>query len=274
MVDRRLVAVLLFVLGLGAGWGANVAFEKTVPPVREPAVGSSGRAALPPALPAAPPAVTTTPEEMRSAFEGIYRNAVWGRNGADAGTSGFGSALRTTRVYRTWLEEFLFDADIHSVVDAGCGDWTFSKAIDWKGIDYKGFDIVPSVIEKDKAAYTKANVHFFTANIVDDELPPADLIIVKQVLQHLPNSAVQRFLKQLPKYKHALIVEDVDSMTLSAKNVDIEPGAFRFLDVTRPPFNLKGAKLLSFWDGGNTVQALYVPQQVDVPQRLDAGTAP
>ena len=35
-------------------------------------------------------------------------------------------------------QQFLKDNAIRSVVDAGCGDWEFSQAIDWTGIDYKG----------------------------------------------------------------------------------------------------------------------------------------
>jgi len=44
------------------------------------------------------------------------------------------------------LQQFLKDNKIRSVVDAGCGDWGLSQALDWGGIDYKGYDIVEAVI--------------------------------------------------------------------------------------------------------------------------------
>jgi SAM-dependent methyltransferase len=195
---------------------------------------------------------------LEDVFAGVYARARWGMNGGDAGTSGYGSTLAATQIYRTFLQRFLRDADVHSVVDAGCGDWEFSQALDWKGIDYKGYDIVPAVIEHDKARYGRPNIQFFVANVVDADLPPADLLIVKHVLQHLPDADVLKFLTQLPKYKHVLLVDSVSAATLSAKNRDVPAGGFRELDVTKPPFAVKGAKLLTYWDGGNMQQVVYV----------------
>lgn len=203
-------------------------------------------------------AAPTASRPLEEVFSDIYAHSRWGTNGGDAATSGYGSTLDATQIYRTFLQRFLRDADIHSVVDAGCGDWEFSKEIDWRGIDYKGYDIVPAVIERDTAQYARPNIQFFVANIVDTELPPADLLIVKHVLQHLPNADVLKFLTQLPKYKHALLVDSVSPATLSGKNTDVAAGGFRELDVTKPPFAVKGAKLLTYWDGGNMQQVVYV----------------
>jgi SAM-dependent methyltransferase len=200
---------------------------------------------------------SSDPSSSAAVFGEIYANAAWGKNRGDAGTSGFGSSLGATIIYRTYLEHFMAELGVRSVVDAGCGDWEFSQAIDWNGIDYKGYDIVPSVIEQDRAKFEKPNVHFFVANIVEADLPPADLLIVKHVLQHLPTASVQRFLVQLPKYKHVLLVDSVNRVTLSAKNTDIEVGSFRELDVTRPPFDVRGTKVLTYWDGGNMQQVVY-----------------
>jgi SAM-dependent methyltransferase len=194
-------------------------------------------------------AVSSSPL-TREAFENIYKDATWGANAEKVGSSGPGSTLESTFLYRKYLEKFLKDAEIRSVVDAGCGDWEFSQAIDWTGIDYKGFDIVPAVIEEDKKKYGKPHIQFFVGNIVTDDLPRADLLICKHVLQHLPSADVQQFLKkQLPKYKHVLIMNGVDPITLTSDNPDIPVGAYRHLDMTKPPFNLKAAKVLTFWDG-------------------------
>jgi 2-polyprenyl-3-methyl-5-hydroxy-6-metoxy-1,4-benzoquinol methylase len=157
-----------------------------------------------------------------------------------------------------FLTEFLKDNRITSVVDAGCGDWEFSQSIDWTGIDYKGYDIVDAVIAANTKKYAKPNVHFSAANIVEAELPPADLLISKHVLQHLSNRDVTKFLTQLPKYKHVLLINGVDRMTMSAANTDIAAGDYRELDVTRPPFNIAGVKVLSYWDGIHMHQAIYI----------------
>ena len=196
----------------------------------------------PVSVPHAPVDTATT----QKAFEDIYDKGTWARKQDGTGTSGLGSTERSTVLYRTFLQQFLKDHDIHSVVDAGCGDWEFSQTIDWTGIDYKGYDIVPSVIEADIKKFGKPNIQFFAADIVTTELPPADLLISKHVLQHLPNSSVEKFLLQLPKYKHILLTNGVDRRTLTSDNMDIKPGQYRPLDVTQPPFNVDGIKVLTY----------------------------
>ena len=155
------------------------------------------------------------------------------------------------------------DNNIHSVVDAGCGDWESTQTLDWTGIDYKGYDIVESVIAADTAKYAKPNIQFFAANIIDTDLPPADLLIVKHVLQHLPTADVQKFLTQIPKYKHVLVMNTVTPGSLSARNVDITnaevvAGGYRNLDLTQPPFGLPGVKELTYWSAGTMHQVLHI----------------
>jgi SAM-dependent methyltransferase len=259
VIDRRIAMAAVALLSAGVGWGAR---ELTRPELgRAPPPASSTTGQVPSAAEARTNPPPATSQDMQKAFEDVYRNATWGKNAEDAGYSGTGSTMRTTLLYRTFLAQFMKDADIHSVVDAGCGDWEFSQSIDWTGIDYKGFDIVPSVVEQDKKKFTKDNVHFFVGNIVDDDLPPADLLISKHVLQHLPTAAVEKFLTQLPKYKHVLLMNGVSAATLSSKNTDIAPGEYRPLDLTRPPFNLPGAKLLTYWDGVHMQQVVYISRE-------------
>lgn len=260
-IDRRLALGTLVVFSVAAGWSLRALVDRDAPrpaahePRSLPADSvSASRAAASPPDAATEPVTSNTLEQV---FDDIYRSAKWGN--ADGGsTSGSGSLMQTTVVYRTFLQRFMKDNQVRSVVDAGCGDWEFSSAIDWTGIDYKGFDIVPSVIAEDKKKYEKTNVHFFVADIVESDLPPADLLIVKHVLQHLPTTAVQRFLGQIPKYRHALIVDSVNPTTLSSTNWDIAPGAFRYLDVTAPPFLVRGVKVLTYWDGAHMQQTVYV----------------
>lgn len=191
-------------------------------------------------------------------FDDIYRHAKWGTNTAGVGNSGTGSTLPATLLYRTFLQQFLKDNAIHSVVDAGCGDWEFSQAINWTGIDYKGFDIVETVVAQDTKKYAKPNIHFATANIIDYDLPAADLLISKHVLQHLPNRDVAKFVAKLSKYKHVLLINGVNRDTMSGANTDIAPGEYRELDVTRPPFNVPGIKVLTYWDGFHMQQVIYI----------------
>lgn len=192
------------------------------------------------------------------AFTDIYRKGTWGRNALGFGTSGAVASIRGTFVYRPFLQNFVIENAISSVVDAGCGDWGFSQAIDWTGIDYKGFDIVEAVIAEDKQRFERPNIQFFHGNVVEVDLPPADLLLCKHVLQHLPTKMIIAFLNQLSKYKHALLTNLVDAKTLSAPNCDIAIGEMRYLDLTLHPFNREGIKVLTYWDGRHTTQVLHV----------------
>lgn len=265
VVDRRLALVALAVGAFGSGWGTHALLARAPEPVIDPQGRAPGHDDSRPERvapqPSAQPSASAS-ASMEAVFDDIYQRATWGKNASDAGGSGYGSTLRATLLYRTFLQQFMKDAEVRSVVDAGCGDWEFSQALDWTGIDYKGFDIVKSVIEGDKKSYAKPNIQFFAANVVETDLPAADLLISKHVLQHLPTAEVQKFLtKQLPKYKHVLLVSSVSPGTLSGKNQDIPTGGFRDLDVTRPPFSVRGAKVLTYWDGGNMQQIVYVARQ-------------
>jgi SAM-dependent methyltransferase len=247
-IDRRIASILLLVIGLAGGWYLRA----LVRPAAEPARAQSAARA-----PESPRAETTT--TRTDAFDQVYKTGRWGRNAAGEGFSGAGSSEKATALYREFLTQFMKEHGVTSVVDAGCGDWTFSQLVDWTGIDYKGYDIVGSVIEQDKQKFAKPNIQFFQADIIEADLPPADLLISKHVLQHLPNADVKKFLvKQLPKYKHILLTDGVDRATLSAPNVDIPIGDYRLLDPTQPPFDIPGIKALTYLDGGTMHQVVYI----------------
>src|SRR6478735_6812488 len=69
-------------------------------------------------------------------FEHIYRNDLW------HGGSGPGSLPSVNRPYVRFLHGFLRANQIQTVVDLGCGDWQFSRRIDWGGARYLGLDVV------------------------------------------------------------------------------------------------------------------------------------
>ena len=106
--------------------------------------------------------------------------------------------------------------------------------------------------------YGADNIHFFQADVVAHDLPPADLLISKHVLQHLPNDAVAKFLAQLSKYEHVILVNGVDPRTMSGDNRDISAGGYRQLDVRRPPFNVPGEVEVIYSDPFHHPQVLHI----------------
>jgi len=165
---------------------------------------------------------------MRAAFTAVYERADW------TGGSGPGSGEAETGIWRPFLQRYLADCDVRSVLDLGCGDWQSTRLIDWSGTAYHGIDVVPAVIEADRARYAAPPwITFRCADITTCPLPAADLVIVKEVLQHWPNADIAAFRKRL-SWRRALIVNDYDP---GLGNPDIAAGGYRPLDLAAPPFN-------------------------------------
>jgi SAM-dependent methyltransferase len=176
---------------------------------------------------------------MKREFERIYELNSWGHG------SGEGSLPVHVRPYVAFLQNFIRERGIASVVDFGCGDWQFSKFIDWRGVDYRGYDIVGSVISTNRARYQTGRVSFHEVDRTDYDLPAADLLIVKDVLQHWSDESILKFLPRLAGYRCSLITNCVNPRGPTTHQ-SIADGGFRYLDIRLPPFNMAAREVLSF----------------------------
>lgn len=186
---------------------------------------------------------------MQDFFSTIYSENRWS-NG-----SGPGSNPNATKEYRAYLQQFLKTYQIKSVVDAGCGDWQFSSLINWDSIDYLGLDIVPAVVEKNTKHFGQENIRFKHCNIAKENLPPADLLILKDVIQHWTNEEILAFLPQFKKYKYVLVTNDVEQENgtfmqgINTEGFTDERTRYKPVDITQPPFNVFALPVLVFQVG-------------------------
>lgn len=161
-------------------------------------------------------------------------------------SSGPGSDSFYTTDYRSLLSKFIRLNNISSVVDIGCGDWQFSRFIDFAQASYVGFDVVDDVVNKNHARYSANNVSFKVIPPSLEDVPSADLLIMKDVLQHLSDKSICSFRDLVfPKFRHCLLTNSFRKID-TAQNTDIVEGGFRCLDLTNPPYNLVGTYLLEF----------------------------
>jgi SAM-dependent methyltransferase len=187
--------------------------------------------------------------ERKAEFESIYSNGVWGKG------SGNGSSPEATKSYVQFLENFMSSNNIKSVVDAGCGDWQFSQYIDWSSIDYLGLDTVESVIMANKKFETN-QVKFRLFDLVEEEFPPADLLILKDVLQHLSTKSVSIILGKFVDFEHILIVND--SWNSPWLNAEIMDGDYRQLDIRLPPFKVTAQEVFNWNANGDEKTVLHI----------------
>lgn len=187
---------------------------------------------------------------MRAAFTRVYEDATW-HNG-----SGPGSGEAETAVWREFLRKYLHRNRVQSVLDLGCGDWQSTRLIDWTGIDYHGIDVVPQVIENNTACYGTPSVRFTCADITACQLPMADLVICKEVLQHWPLDVIARFRKRT-MWRRCLLVNDYAPVV---RNPDIRAGGYRPLDLAAPPFGWPVRDVLrytlAYADGAREIKAV------------------
>lgn len=211
--------------------------------------------------------------ERASSFQHYADNAdQWSRqkgawrdqSGSDS-VSGAGSEALAVQPFSTFLLDWMMRYNITSMVEASCGHWPtgWQKSVQWPPIKYTGVDLLMSMVE-DSSRFLQnhisgfSGVEFLTADMTSTPLPGADLLLVKDTLQHLPNMDIMRFLlRQIltlgdrrPKFKYVIIVED-DCSDDAVKNIDIPPlteHSWHCVDVTAEPFNLEVEHLFAWQD--------------------------
>ena len=177
-------------------------------------------------------------DPFRKLYEGPESH--WG-NG-----SGPGSSAVHTVEYQAFVSRFIYLNNVRTVTDIGCGDWQFSKFINFADAQYLGLDVVESVIERNNALHGREGVRFKTMPTDLSDIIPADLLLMKDVLQHIPNAAIARFRRDVfPKFKFCLITNSFQKLD-TASNIDVETGSFRCLDLVAPPYAMRGAYVMEF----------------------------
>lgn len=168
-----------------------------------------------------------------------------------AHVSGPGSTLENSQPYRDFLEAFIQEHDVTSILDLGCGDMEIMSNVDLRlkradgdGFDqvsYLGVDVIEDRVEANKDRFrARPELNFVTADLRSFMkiyyAADVDLVIVKDVLQHWEHVEICDFLEQaLGRYKRMLITNCNYGPTV---NTEIETGDWRALDLTIPPYDV------------------------------------
>lgn len=169
----------------------------------------------------------------RELFSAIYDRGLWQHNVQETPGSGEGSSLQSTALVRAALPTVLNDLGVETLVDLGCGDFTWMRTVNLSQ-EYKGVDVVPSVIEANTLNFANARRSFFCLDAAEDELPDGDAILCREILFHLSFADIRSVLRNCAKKKRRYFMATTDSSTLI--NADIRSGDFRRLNLNRAPF--------------------------------------
>lgn len=153
--------------------------------------------------------------------------------------------------YRAYLQKFLADNKITSVVDFGCGlfDKSSSK-IDWSKVDsYVGIVDDESTLTANKAFETDT-IKFVFGNRLNANFKP-DLIICKDTLQHLSIVSTNKLLEQFKRSsKFMLITNDIAVHTECNKS--IEDGQWTPVKLDYAPYCEQAYDVLTYINGPAT----------------------
>ncbi len=179
-------------------------------------------------------------------FETIYAEQLWGSHAEHRFYSGDGTHNRditasTVDYLRTLIRE-LPAAPV--IVDLGCGDFHFGSQLSDLSRHYHACDIALNVIEHNKQTFASDRISFHHLDACLEQPPAGDLLIIRQVLQHLSNRQIGQILQWLQHYEYVVITEHLPAGTFKA-NTDKPAGAdsrLRFhsgVQVDQPPFNIQ-----------------------------------
>lgn len=185
------------------------------------------------------------PWPTKDAMNQIYELKLWGGKDVDF-YSGFGS--HNPEITQPYLEAIIAFLESHNpalvVCDLGCGDFNIGKHLTRFTKKYYAIDIVENLVARNKNIFKEAHLEFHCLDIAKDQLPLADCIILRQVLQHISNSEIQQVVKKLHAYKYIILTEHLPLGNFTPNKDIISGQGIRLkqhsgVNLLEAPFNLK-----------------------------------
>ena len=169
---------------------------------------------------------------IQERFELIYNENFWE---SDESRSGIGSEIENTKEALKALEYIIKEYRIKSIIDVPCGDFNWMSKMDLKNINYRGYDIVRSVIKDNNKKFKKSNISFFQSDITDSKLDKADLMIVRDCLVHFSIEDIKKSIFRIKQSRSKYLVST--SFVNVEKNIDIYTAHWRPINLEKEPFN-------------------------------------
>lgn len=166
-------------------------------------------------------------------FTQYYTENSW--NGKES-LSGPGSDYEQTKHLIPELTEMLDQYKIKSILDVPCGDFNWMRRVNLNGIAYTGGDIVDPMIKRNRKKYSDRGITFDLINIVEDELPMVDLVMVRDCFVHIPNKDIFTALRNIKNSKSKYILTTHFTWRSHTNNNDIKVGAWRRINLQQEPF--------------------------------------
>lgn len=179
-------------------------------------------------------------------FETVYRQQLWGHGKNADYYSGDGSHdERITRGYIQSVRRYIEALPGRPVVvDLGCGDFHIGSQLLDRCSRYEACDVAPGLIASNRQRFQHENLTFHQLDACSDILPDGDILLVRQVLQHLSNQQVRQILAQFSRYTQVIVTEHLPAGEFEANRDKANGPDSRLrnrsgLILEKAPFNLQ-----------------------------------
>ncbi len=170
-----------------------------------------------------------TPEGV---FSYIYENNIWG---SAESKSGQGSTLELSSNAILMMNLIIKEYPVKSILDIPCGDFNWMQKVDLTGIKYLGCDLVADLISSNTQKYATEQIQFQQLDIINEEIPSADLIVVRDCFVHFSyehiNQAIENIKHSGSKY---ILLTTFSNQHL---NYNITTGDWLPINLQKKPFN-------------------------------------
>lgn len=182
-------------------------------------------------------------------FDKMYHDQGWGFTNNET-LSGDGSTLAVNKYRNLFLSNFINKHRIQKVYDI-CGDcnWqhAFVSLVNVEGFEYFGFDVSGIALTKAKEKNAGNSLKFSDSPIdlcnykLECTNPSKSLIIIKEVIQHLPLDMGLTILKNIKEsgIKYLAVTNHDTELFDIRVNKNTQPGGFYPNNMYLEPFNMK-----------------------------------
>jgi Methyltransferase domain len=141
-------------------------------------------------------------------FGHVYRYRLWGGDTQDFYSGNGSHAPELVEPYIAAVRDFLsaFPAP-PVVVDIGCGDFSVGVRLVDLAQSYIGCDVVQELIARNREMFARDNLEFRWLDAITEPLPPGDVVVLRQVLQHLRNDQIKSIITKLGQYRTWIICD-------------------------------------------------------------------
>src|SRR5581483_7270555 len=160
--------------------------------------------------------------DRQEIFKKIMNDKGWGESHS---MSGLDSTLAQNEIIRRRIPELLRDLQLKRLLDIPYGyfNWIGLLAPEMESIvdSYIGGDIVPELIQANRARYGGSIITFQVLDLCSDPLPAADVVLVRDCFIHLPFKSIVDALENIQRAGIRYLL--ASSYTAPRPNVDV-PG--------------------------------------------------